>query len=339
MRGVRQRVRQQAGRVRRRVARGAVMALGTTALVAALSSPAAGASDTVVATGLIDDQAVGREIGDPDNGDGGGEGAGHFVDDDGSDYESALDALDAAGVFVDTKCGVDRICPDETVRRWVAAVWLGRVLPDITPEASAPSPFEDVDVAEWWLHYAIHLASLDILPGCQGSDESEGGVADNYCPDDDITRSQVASALAAAFELEPSGRAGLTDISDRGDADDIDAVVERGHRRGLRHRPAALLPGRHHQPRGDGHVPGPGSRTGAAVAVGSLQLSGSRRRACLRPARRQSFVRGTRRHRDLLGLWRRWSDQLGVTVRGYRIAVVSDDGDTHTVTISRRPEE
>ena len=28
-----------------------------------------------------------------------------------------------------------------------------------------------------------------------------------------------------------------------------------------------------------------------------------------------------------------------ITVRGYRIAVISDDGDTHAVTLSRLPEE
>ena len=80
------------------------------------------------------------------------------------------------------------------------AVWLIRVLGD-EPTTTGTSRFADVDASEWWSPYAEELADRDITTGC------ETGPL-RYCPDDSVTRAQMASFLAPGLRARSrrSGR-------------------------------------------------------------------------------------------------------------------------------------
>ena len=66
-----------------------------------------------------------------------------FDDDDGGVHEPAFDALASEGILEGTECGEGLICPHESFRRWIMAVWMVRAL-DEFPSA-APTRFADVD--------------------------------------------------------------------------------------------------------------------------------------------------------------------------------------------------
>jgi hypothetical protein len=109
-----------------------------------------------------------------------------FSDDDGSPFEPAIDALAGAGIT--QGCGGDNFCPDEPVTRGQMAAFLQRalglepVVSDVFSDDDG-SPFEPAIDA---------LARAGITRGCATS---------RFCPDDLVTRGQMASFLVRAFEL------------------------------------------------------------------------------------------------------------------------------------------
>ena len=120
--------------------------------------------------------------------------AGGFEDDDGGVHEPALDALAAEGVLAGTECGEGLICPAEPFQRWVMAVWMVRALDEsLSP---VPTRFADVDPDVWWAPYVEQLAELRITLGCSTHPA-------RFCPNDSVTRGQMATFLARALELVP----------------------------------------------------------------------------------------------------------------------------------------
>ena len=88
--------------------------------------------------------------------------------------------------------------PGEPALRWTMAVWLVRVLDGSEPQAGS-SRFVDVDDAAWWMAHVERLAELGITQGCATEPA-------RFCPEDPVTRAQMASFLARAFGLEaPEG--------------------------------------------------------------------------------------------------------------------------------------
>ena len=151
-------------------------------------------------------------------------------------HASAVDALARLGVFEGTECGEGLFCPGEPVRRWVMAVWLVRVLEASLPEAGA-SRFVDVDPGVWWSRHVEALADLGITKGCA----TEGPA--RYCPDGEVSRAQMASFLARAFDLEPSGEGGrFSDVSGGVHAASIDALAASGITKGCASDPARYCP-------------------------------------------------------------------------------------------------
>ena len=139
-------------------------------------------------------------------------------------YAGAVESLAGAGVFDGTECGDGEFCPDEPIERWVMAVWLIRVLGgDIT--ASGTSRFADVDASEWWSPYAEELADRKITAGC-ATDPLR------YCPDNSVTRAQMASFLVRAYDLEAAGPVGLTDTAGSRHEANIDALTAAGITKG-----------------------------------------------------------------------------------------------------------
>ena len=156
-----------------------------------------------------------------------------FDDDEGTVHEPAVDALADRGVLAGTECGTDRICPAEEIERWVMAVWLIRALGE-SPSA-APVRFADVDPDAWWAPYVERLAGLRVTQGCAT------GPA-RYCPDDPVTRGQMATFLARALDLEPAPPAGFFDTFGHVHAANIDALAAVGITAGCATEPARYCP-------------------------------------------------------------------------------------------------
>lgn len=107
-----------------------------------------------------------------------------FSDDDGSVHEDDIQALAAAGIT--RGCSAADYCPERPVTRAEMATFLVRVL-DLAP--GGPSGFDDTGSSEH--SDAIDaLAAAGITRGC--SDTS-------FCPDQSVTRAQMASFLVRAM--------------------------------------------------------------------------------------------------------------------------------------------
>lgn len=123
--------------------------------------------------------------------------AGTFGDDDGSVHEPNIEAIAAAGITLG--CGGTDFCPQDGVTRGQMASFLARAL-DLAGDP--PDAFTDDDSS-------THEASIDLIAeagitaGCGGTE---------YCPDEVVTRAQMASFLARALDdLVPAGGDWFTD--------------------------------------------------------------------------------------------------------------------------------
>jgi len=127
--------------------------------------------------------------------------AGRFVDDDGNVHEGFIEAIAADGITSGCNPPVnDRYCPDDPVTRGQMAAFLTRALnytsidPNIEFVDDNNSPFE-TDIAK--------LATAGVTRGCNPP------LNDRYCPDDPVTRGQMASFLGRALGLEPRAPTGF----------------------------------------------------------------------------------------------------------------------------------
>ncbi len=143
----------------------------------------------------------------------------------GGELFEAVAALTEDGVLAGTDCGPGRFCPGDPVPRWMVAVWLVRTVDGQDPEPISASRFADVAVDQWWAPHAERLAELGITLGC-------GTEPARYCPDDPVTRSQMASFLARAFRLDRAVPAGFTDTHGNPRRADIDALHASGITKG-----------------------------------------------------------------------------------------------------------
>ena len=147
--------------------------------------------------------------------------------DAGTDIEAAINALHRLGVFTGTLCQSNRLCPNDPLHRWIAAVWLVRLIDGDDPAAVTESRFADVTASSMWeesVWYAPHverLADLEVTVGCTQDPL-------NFCPDVNLTRAQVASWVARAFDLESDESQGFVDAVDSVHEANINAVVAAG---------------------------------------------------------------------------------------------------------------
>jgi hypothetical protein len=115
-----------------------------------------------------------------------------YMDDDGSPFETEIDALTVAGIT--TGCGNGLFCPDRSVTRAEMATFLVRsFLGEIDGADPVPDAFADDDGS---VHEADidRIAAMGITLGC-----AEG----MFCPHDPVTRGEMASFLTRAMGLEP----------------------------------------------------------------------------------------------------------------------------------------
>ncbi len=133
-----------------------------------------------------------------------------------------LSRLAADGVLDHTECGLDLICPRLAIERWVMAVWLVRVLDGRDPEPLGFNRFEDVHPGLQWAAHAERLAELGVMSGCSVEPA-------RFCPQAPVTRAQMATLLARAFNLESDTPAGFVDVDPQSaHAASIDAIAAAG---------------------------------------------------------------------------------------------------------------
>ena len=139
-----------------------------------------------------------------------------------------LSLLAANAILENTECGLDLICPGLVIERWVVALWLVRVLDGDDPEPLGYNRFEDVHPGLQWAAHVERLAELGITTGCSRSPA-------RYCPQNSVTRAQMASLLARAFDLQSDTPSGFVDVdSQSSHAASIDAIAAAGITLGCR---------------------------------------------------------------------------------------------------------
>ena len=148
--------------------------------------------------------------------------------DAGTDIEAAINALHRLGVFTGALCQSNRLCPNDPLQRWIAAVWLVRLIDGDDPPAVTESRFADVNAssacgrrASGSRPHVERLADLEITVGC-----TEDPL--KFCPDVNLTRAQVASWVARAFDLESDESQGFVDAVGSVHEANINAVVAAG---------------------------------------------------------------------------------------------------------------
>ena len=133
-------------------------------------------------------------------------------------HAPAVEILDALGIIDGTECAAGRFCPTEPLQRWVMAVWITRALDVEEPAVVGSGVFSDVGGDMWWSGHVERLAETGITKGCAVDPA-------RYCPDEAVSRAQMASFLTRAFDLEPARPAVFTDIAGNIHAGSISALV------------------------------------------------------------------------------------------------------------------
>ena len=154
----------------------------------------------------------------------------------GGTHAAAMQALAERGILDGTECGTDRICPDDPIMRRTVAVWLVRAVDGVDPPAAAGTGFADVDGDGWWAPYIERLAALGITKGCRVEPL-------RYCPEDRVTRSEMASFLVRSFSLGPASPAGFSDTGGGTHEDAIDSLYAAGVTVGCDTNPLRYCPG------------------------------------------------------------------------------------------------
>ncbi len=121
------------------------------------------------------------------------QGSKDFVDDNNSIFEADIEKLAAAGIT--SGCSANQFCPNDNVSRGQMAAFLVRAL-GLTDQGSKDFVDDNNSVFEADIE---KLAAAGITSGCSPTE---------FCPNDDVTRGQMAAFLARAFDLPkeiPSG--------------------------------------------------------------------------------------------------------------------------------------
>ena len=151
-------------------------------------------------------------------------------------HTPAVEALAADGTFVDTECGQGLFCPQDPIRRSTMAIWLIRVLGG-DPPTVGDSRFDDIPGGQWWIRHVEQLADREITAGCATTGPPR------YCPDQSVTRAQMATFLVRAFQLAPAqSPAGFGDIEGNTHAANIDALAAAGITAGCSNDPLLYCP-------------------------------------------------------------------------------------------------
>ena len=132
-----------------------------------------------------------------------GDGEGYVDVPEGAYYTEAVTSLDGLGLFAGTEWG-EGFCPGAAIDRKTMAVWTVRVLDGKDPEPVTETGFNDV--SSWSFHapFVERMADLKVTTGCGD---------DKFCPDNNVTRAQMAVFLSRALKLPDGPDAGFSDVA------------------------------------------------------------------------------------------------------------------------------
>lgn len=120
----------------------------------------------------------------------------HFVDDDSSIFEDNINRIAEAGITLGCNPPDNtEYCPERGVTRGEMATFLARSFPDLVPE-SASDRFTD-DNSNAHEDFINRIAAAGITLGCNPPDNT------HFCPDEPVTRAQMASFLIRALDVDP----------------------------------------------------------------------------------------------------------------------------------------
>jgi hypothetical protein len=125
---------------------------------------------------------------------------GAFFDDNETTHESNIEAIARAGITGGCIPEGTAFCPDLDVTRAQMASFLTRAL---GLEPTSPT-FDDVDAA------GVHAANIGAIAAAGITLGCGDGV---FCPDEVVTREQMASFLARALNLDPATTGPFTDVA------------------------------------------------------------------------------------------------------------------------------
>jgi hypothetical protein len=121
---------------------------------------------------------------------------GSFSDDDASVFEPDIEWLAGEGITKGCNPPVnDMFCPDDPVTRGQMAAFLHRALDGIVVPTGDPIDFTDDDTSTFVADIAW-LSATGITKGCG---------TDTFCPDDPVTRGQMAAFLVRAMGYSDDG--------------------------------------------------------------------------------------------------------------------------------------
>jgi hypothetical protein len=144
---------------------------------------------------------------------------GTFLDDDGNVHEGAIEAIALEGITLG--CNPpdnDLYCPEDPVTRGQMAAFLVRAY-DLPPTGGDPFVDDDGSVFEADIEA---LAAAGITLGCNPPDNDE------FCPDDHVTREQMAGFLDRAGDYPPSSEDAFVDDGASIFEPQIDAIAAAG---------------------------------------------------------------------------------------------------------------
>ena len=123
-------------------------------------------------------------------------------------YADHVYALDRDyDLFHFTTCD-EGFCPHEPIKRNIMAVWTVRILDSKEPGSATETQFDDVPTEttqeQYYAGFINRLYELGVTTGC--------GDGSGFCPDDPVTRAQMAAFLTRAFDLPAGAPHGFDDI-------------------------------------------------------------------------------------------------------------------------------
>ncbi len=107
------------------------------------------------------------------------------------------------GVLAGTLCE-SGFCPDDAIDRKTMAVWVVRMLDGQEPAAVSESRFNDVSSDSFYAPFIERTFALKVTTGC--------GDGSGFCPDNPVTRGQMAVFLSRAYDLPDGPDPGFSDV-------------------------------------------------------------------------------------------------------------------------------
>jgi S-layer homology domain len=129
--------------------------------------------------------------------------SGLFVDDNGSKYEDAIEAMVDAGIMKPCDAKADRFCPGAKVDRGAMALFIVRAF-GLT--ATSGVHFKDVPKSGAQAKAIDKVVTAGIAAGCKKH---------RFCPDSNVKRSRMASYLVKALHLTATSNAHFADVTNK----------------------------------------------------------------------------------------------------------------------------